>query len=258
MKHLIEEQIVLHYYGEAPDRDGVASHLESCPRCRAEFEKVKALLEQIPVTAVPEPPDYLAQKVWLHVRDRMDERRAQEWSWRGFFSPTRFATAGAIAVLVIAAFLAGRFWPGHRDINQNPQTAEVTPAPVTNPQRVVLVAVGDHLERSQMLLIEIMNTDPKDRVDLSHEQERARNLLDNNRLYRLSAQTTDPTVAPVLDELERVLTEIANSPAQPSANDLRVIRSSIQSQDLLFKIRVVHSNVTEESDASSKQVNQRL
>lgn len=252
MKHLTEEQIVLHYYGEVPDGDRVATHLESCPRCRAEFEKVKALLEQIPVAAVPEPPDYLAQKVWLHVRDRMDERRAREWSWRWFFSPTRFATAGAVAVLVLAAFLAGRFWPHSTEIGQKP------PGPPVNSERVVLVAVGDHLERSQMLLIEIMNTDAKDRVDLSHEQERARNLLDNNRLYRLSAQTTDPTVAPVLDELERVLTEIANSPAQPSANDLRVIRSSIRSQDLLFKIRVVHSNVTEESDASSKQVNQRL
>lgn len=254
MKHLIEEQIVLHYYGEAPDGDRVATHLESCPRCRAEFEKVKALLEQIPVKAVPEPPDYLAQKVWLHVRDRMDERRAWDWKW--FFSPARFATAGAVAVLVLAAFLAGRFWPGPPPAPGPEPT--VQGAGGVNPDRVVLVAVGDHLERSQMLLIEIMNTDLKDRVDLSHEQERARNLLDNNRLYRLSAQTTDPTVAPVLDELERVLTEIANSPAQPSANDLRVIRTSIQSQDLLFKIRVVHSNVNQESDASSKQVNQRL
>lgn len=257
MKHLTEEQIVMHYYGEAPDSQELAEHLASCAECRAEFEKLKALLAQIPATPTPEPPEYLEQKVWFYIRDRMDERRARDWKW--FFSPARFATAGAVAVLVIAAFLAGRYLvPPHRtDISKNPPIARDTGAGL-NPQRVVLVAVGDHLERSQMLLIEIMNTDAKDRVGLSHEQEQARNLLDNNRLYRLSAQTTDPTVAPVLDELERVLTEIADSPAQPSANDLRVIRSSIQSQDLLFKIRVIHSNVTEESNASSKQVNQRL
>jgi hypothetical protein len=253
MKHLTEEQIVLHYYGEEPDEAAADSHLASCPQCRAEFEKIKALLEGIPVTPVPEPPDYLAQKVWFHVRDRMHEREPWSWSWKGFFSPAKFATAGAVAALMIAAFLAGHFWSRPTPPVPSP------PTPQVNSRRVVLVAVGDHLERSQMLLIEIMNTDTKDRVDLSQEQERARSLLDNNRLYQISAPTSgDPAVAPVLDELERVLTEIANGSAQPSARHLREIRSNIESQDLLFKIRVVHSNVTREEDATSKYVNQRL
>ena len=153
---------------------------------------------------------------------------------------------------MIAAFLAGHFWRPGPEIGPKP------PVPPVNSERVVLVAVGDHLERSQMLLIEIMNTNPKDHADLSLEQDWARSLLDNNRLYRVSAQRSDPAIAPVLDELERVLTEIANGPAQPSASDLREIRRNIESQDLLFKIRVVHANVTGEEDAFSKYVNQRL
>jgi hypothetical protein len=109
---------------------------------------------------------------------------------------------------------------------------------------VVLVAVGDHLERSQMLLVEIMNTDAKDNVDLSSEQRQARELLDANHLYRVSAQRTgDPQVARLLDDLGRVLTEIANSPSDLSSADLQQIRSRIQSEGLLFKVRVVGSEV---------------
>ena len=251
MKHLSEEQIILHYYGDAGNDEAIDQHLEACAECRDEFEKVKALLGEIPATPVPEPPDYLEQKLWLHLRDRLLAEKPS--AWHRWFAPSRWATAGAVAVLVLAAFLAGRFWP-HQGPPQGPQVVQA------NPERVVLVAVGDHLERSQMLLIEIMNTDSKDRTEIASEQELARNLLDTNRLYRVSAQQTGNTaIAPVLDELERVLVEIANAPPDPTSGDLKEIRRRIQSQDLLFKIHVVKSNVTAEGDALSRpSANQRL
>jgi hypothetical protein len=115
---------------------------------------------------------------------------------------------------------------------------------VANPQRVVLVAVGDHLERSQMLLVEIMNTDATSPGDLASEEKQARDLLDANHLYRVSAQRTgDPQIARLLDELGRVLTEIANSPSDLSPADLQQIRGRIQSEGLLFKVRIVGSEV---------------
>lgn len=253
MTHLTEEQIVLHCYGDAKDGAAIDRHLESCAQCRTEFENVKALLAEIPPATVPEPPAYLEEKLWLNLRDKLPAQRPSA-GWRTWFSQSKWATAGAVAVLVIAAFLAGRFWPHQTNVQKPPESAQV------NPQRVVLVAVGDHLERSQMLLIEIMNTDPKDPNDFSSEQTLARNLLDSNRLYRVSAaKTGDPAIAPVLDELERVLAEIANAPSDPTPGDWREIRSRIQSQDLLFKIHVVHSNVSREGEAlSSSAVNQRL
>lgn len=250
MKHLTEEQIVLHCYGDATDGEAVDQHLQACPQCRTEYWKVKSLLAEIPVTPVPEPPEYLEEKIWLNVRDRL---KGASW-WERFVSPTSFAIAGAMAVLLVAAFFAGRFWP-------HAQERQVAGAvSQANPQRVVLVAVGDHLERSQMLLIELMNGDSKDSGDLSVEQKLARNLLDDNRLYRQSAvKTGDPAVARLLDELERVLAEVANSPSDATAADMREIRSRIQSQDLLFKIQVVHSNVTQERETPRNSANtQRL
>ena len=236
MKHLTQEQIVLHCYGDAKDGEAIEGHLRECSECRAEFGKVKALLKEIPPAEVPEPPAYLEQKLWLNLRDRLEEEPSPRW--QRFLAPSRWAIAAAVAVLVVGAFLAGRFWQRTPEVLRDSAQVQV------NPQRVVLVAVGDHLERSQMLLIELMNTDVKDWVDLSDERQQARDLLDDNRLYRVSAQQKgDPAVAHVLDELERVLAEIANSPEQPTAGDVREIRKRIESQDLLFKIQVVGSKV---------------
>jgi hypothetical protein len=236
MNHLSEEQIVLHYYGDAENSGEIEHHLAGCPECRAQFEQVQALLQQIEAVNVPEPAAGFEEKTWLNLRDHLPEKR--KGFFQQLFASPKWALAGAMALLLVAAFLTGRWWPRGHDIAGVPKPGEV------NSQRVVLVAVGDHLERSQMLLVEVMNADAKGPIDLSFEQSQARELLDANYLYRVSAQRTgDPQVAHVLDELGRVLTEIANGPADLSAADLSEIRKRIQSEGLLFKIRVVGSHV---------------
>lgn len=252
MKHLTPEEIVLHCYGDAPEGEKIELHLQHCAQCRVEFERMKAFLAEIPASPVPEPAAYLEEKLWLNLRDQLpDEKQA---AWKAFLIPSRWTAIGAVAVLVIAAFLAGRFWPHQSAVQTQTQSVQV------NPERVVLVAVGDHLERSQILLVEIMNADPKEAADFAEERQQARNLLEDNRLYRLSALQNDkPVVANVLDELERVLTEVANSPAEMTAGDVMEIRRRIQSEDLLFKIHVVGSTVLKPGNqAPTNPANQRL
>jgi hypothetical protein len=235
MKHLNEEQIVLHFYGDAEDKAGVAQHLGECAACRAEFERVQSMLQQIEPIEVPEPPATFEEKTWLNVRDRLPEKH----SWTAWLrSPKQWVLAGSMVALLVVAFVAGRFWP--RPVQP------VTPANVAhvNPQQVVLVTVGGHLQRSEMLLVEIMNSDANTPLDFSAEQGRARDLLDANHLYRVSAQQAgDPKVARLLDELGRVLAEVANGPKEISPDDLKEIRGRIESEGLLFKVRVVGSDV---------------
>lgn len=233
MNHLSEEQIVLHCYGDAEDTSVVVQHLEQCAECRGRFERVEELLRQIEPIEAPEPAAVFEEKMWLRIRDRLPRKGSGFQQW--IFGPVGRWAIGAVAVLlIVGGFVAGRFWPHAPD-------KVVERIPVADPQKVVLVAVGDHLERSQMLLVEIMNADPD---TLGDEQKQARDLLDSNYLYQASAQRTgDPQVARLLDELGRVLTEIANSPSQMSASDLRQIRGQIQSNGLLFKVRVVGSEV---------------
>ena len=252
MKHLSEEQIVLHCYGDAEDAQEVRRHLEECPACQGKVERVRQLLRQIEPLEVPEPPAVFEENMWLNLHDRLPEKAGGFWQWFLSLPKTgaletpwswawwggKWALAGVAVLLIAAAFVAGRLWPRPEIQNVQNQPAAATP------QRVVLVAVGDHLERSQILLVEIMNTDAKDPVDLSSEQKQARDLLDANHLYRVSAQRTgDPQIEPLLDELGRVLTEIANSPPELSPSDFEQIRGRIQSDSLLFKVRVVGSEV---------------
>ena len=254
MNHLSEEQIVLHYYGDAEEAAEVERHLAVCPNCRAEFARVQALLQQIEPLEVPEPAAGFEEKTWLNLRDRLPEKG--NFLKRLFGAQQKWALAGAMIGLLAVAFLAGRFWP-----RPGPQVVQQPPSQV-NPQRVVLVAVGDHLERSQMLLVEIMNADTKGPINFSNEQAEARELLDSNHLYRVSSQQAgDPQVAHLLDQLGRVLAEIANGPAEVSPGDLEQVRHTIQSEGLLFKVRVVGSEVNSRArrpEASGGNVNQRL
>ncbi|HTD25090.1 MAG TPA: hypothetical protein VK738_20750 [Terriglobales bacterium] len=233
MNHLSEQQIILHYFGDAESEEEIRSHLAQCHACRTEFEGVQSLLGKIEPTEVPEPPSFFEEKMWLNLRDRLPAKRSGFRQW--LRAPKKWALAPIAVLLLAAAFMAGRFWP-------RPPIVALKP----NPQLVVLVAVGDHLERSQMLLVEIMNADTNagHALDVSDEQQQARDLLDANHLYRLSAQHVgDPQVAGVLDDLGRVLAEIANGPSELSPDELKEIRTRIQSQELLFKIKVIDSQV---------------
>src|SRR5260370_2068636 len=251
MKHLSEEQIVLHYYGDAEAHLEVRRHLSDCPDCQAKFERVQAVLTKIEPAEVPEPPEFFEEKTWLNLRDRLAR---QPGSLRGWLvAPTKWrvpavprfwarwgrkwALAASLVVLLAVAFLAGRY-------GRIGNVASPSNVAAVNPERVVLVAVGDHLERSQILLVEIMNSYTKGSVDLTTEQRQARDLLDANHLYRVSAQQAgDPAVARLLDDLRRVLTEIANAPSELTAADLQAIPGRIQSQGFPFKIPLSGSQV---------------
>ncbi len=110
----------------------------------------------------------------------------------------------------------------------------------------MLVAVGEHLDRSQMILVELVNNESKGPVDISEEQHRAEDLIGDNRLYRQAALTSgDTRVSSVLDELQRVLLEIAHSPSKLDSAEFEQIRRRIEAEGILFKIRVVGSNLRE-------------
>jgi hypothetical protein len=254
MNHLSEEQIVLHYYGDAEEAADIDRHLAVCVECRAEFARVQSTLQQIEPLEVPEPIAGFEEKTWLNLRDRLPEKGG--FLRRLFGNQQKWALAGAMLMLLAGAFVAGRFWP-----REGQHVAQQPPAQV-NPQRVILVAVGDHLERSQMLLVEIMNADAKGPINFSSEQAEARELLDSNHLYRVSSQQAgDPQVARLLDQLGRVLAEIANGPAEVSPQDLEQVRHTIQSEGLLFKVRVVGSEVNSKvrrPELSGSNANQRL
>ncbi len=256
MNHLSEEQLVLFYYGESapgesPEDRGIETHLAQCEQCRAEFRALQLVLNTVDSAPVPERGAEFGQAVWQRIAGQVGARRRKRvFSWRIW--------APATAVLVLAAFLAGRF--SHRPGGaQAPPAQNVAQNNQQVRERILLVAVGDHLERSQMVLAELSNApEGQGKLDISDERKMAEELLDDNRLYRQTARSTgDTTVASLLDDLERVLIEIAHSPSEVSGAQLSELQQQIESHGLLFKVRVLGSHVREEErvPAGAKEKN---
>lgn len=241
MNHISEEQLVLLYYGESSEAPVVEQHLADCETCRAEYRALQLVLNTVDSAPVPERgPDY-GSAVWQRIEKRLGRRR-KRWS----FAPW-WIWAPAMTALLVGAFLAGRLThkPVGPEVAKNQQIRE----------RILLVAVGDHLDRTQMVLAELSNApNGKGKLDITGERQMAKELLEDNRLYRQTAHRTgDTAVANVLDDLERVLIEIAHSPTEVSSDQLEELRQQIESRGLLFKVRVLGSRVREEEIAPSAQ-----
>ena len=243
MSHIQEEQLILHYYGEAGDAGEIAAHLESCESCRNEFESIQRLLESMNRLPVPERGADYGRDVWRRIQPRIGNPESNVIA----FPARRWFSYAAIAAMLTLAFYIGRF-------SQRPRPGDPAGAPPVQqaaqqvtPQvreRILLVAVGDHLERSRMVLAELTNGSAPHSGDITLERDRAQDLLEENRLYRQTArQSGDSKTAGMLDELERVLAEVAHSPAKISSPELDRLRARIEDQGLLFKVRVVESNI---------------
>ena len=190
----------------------------------------------MPAPAVAEAFD---RTVWARLEPSLSPRR--HWLSWFVFSPANLAWAAAVVVLVAGAFFAGRMTP-HQHTNE-PQAATADQIR----EGVLLVDVGEHLDRSQTMLVELVNAEPDiDGADLTAEREHVEELLAANRLYRQSASATgDVALGQLLDELERLLVEVAASPDTMPAEDLQRVQQRISAKDLLFKVRIVSSAVKE-------------
>lgn len=229
MNHPSEEQFVLYYYGEAAE---IGSHMDGCEACRATYQALQRVLNTVDSFPVPERAADYEDRVWASIEGRVRAKRRLAWRLRPWLA------AAAMAVIVVSAFLAGRAW-------RQPAPVRVADGGVR--ERVLLVAVGDHLERSQTVLAELANAGtPTGKLDISYERQAAEDLVESNRLYRQTASASgDVATESLLDELEPVLLEIAHSPTELSAGELKSLRSQIEDRGILFKVKVFGTRVAQ-------------
>jgi hypothetical protein len=247
MSHLSEEELILHYYSEEGDVFAAEQHLDECDECRAHYASLQRVLNVVDSLPVPARGEEYGGEVWRRLEGRLPSRRWWSVGWSQ--GPWRWAgAAAALASLVVVAFLAGRMYPRVRPRVAPPVESA---ADKQGGERVLLVAVGDLLERSQMVLIELNHASPSEKLDISAEQERASDLASENRLYRQTAlRSGDTAMAGVLDDLERVLVDIAHEPAQMAPAELENLQHRMESAGILFKIRVLGTNVKQKQESA--------
>jgi len=220
MNHLNEEQLVLAFYGDI-DRD-TREHLDNCHQCQAAFAREQRLLNDLPEQAIPERNENYGAEVWARIQPQLQKPQRRWLAW--------WTLAPAMAALLMVAFFAGVLTERQKKTQGFSSGAR---------DRVLLITMGNHLDRSQILLAELVNAKPG-AIDFNEERTRANDLLVENRLLRLAAARNGETSsAALLDELERVLLDVSHNPSTLSEPELEEV------QGMLFKVRIIDSNIQE-------------
>jgi hypothetical protein len=155
-----------------------------------------------------------------------------------------WVTAPGLVLLLVGVFFLGRFSLRV----QTPVTPHVMAGLSDQArERILAIAVADHLDRVQTLLTEIADDNSTGPDHFANDRERAEDLVQEERLMRQSLEAQGETATTnFLDEVETFLTEAAHTPDNASAKDVNDLRDRMESGSLLFKVRVVESNLRNE------------
>jgi hypothetical protein len=250
-RHLTDEDLLLEFYGEgSPDeRVALRAHLDACDRCRALERELRGVLALVDTEPVPEPPEGFEREMWARLEPQITRNAGAATSnvgaafrrpFRTFELP-RWAFAVGTAVLAIGAFSLGRVW----DPPSAPSPEAIADVTDVN-ERLLRSEVEEYLERSQRALVELVNADDSAPVVPASDRARAADLVADGRLYRRSFENGgDAETRDLLEDVERVLVEIANGSEDETSNDLSGVRMRISNQDLIFRLRVMTAEMRE-------------
>ncbi len=243
MSHLTEEELIAHAYSE-DGKDAAQQHLGACGECAKAYTALRSDLAEMRFTAPPVRDDALyGKRVWESISGSLPayEVRKAQWLrgglWRGL------SYAAAALALVICAFIGGRLWE-HRKAQtvagNHPQQNQ--PGIAHPPQRVVVVVLSDHLDRSERLLMELKHVDAGSAGMISPLQDEAQSLLAANRICRQKTKhDDDPALATALDRLDHLLVQLANQPGGLDSTTISKLQDEMNADGLLFEVRVLRS-----------------
>jgi hypothetical protein len=233
-RHLSDDQLVLLYYREPLDEAGLDGHLGACAACLGRFQTLSRVLQVVAQDEVPEPSGDFESRMMALVTDRVrNEERGKVLRFPSRL--TRYVAAvAAIAACLVVAFTVGR---------RIGRVEEQTFTAAQSQERVLLTALGEHLGRSRVTLVQIKNGEVSE-ADLKALQAAADNLVNASRLFRAAAERAgEGQIAGVMEETERLLVGFASAPAGDAKTELDGLRKRVDSKDLLFRLQVMEGQV---------------
>jgi hypothetical protein len=261
------------------EREEIERHLDTCAACRDDLAVLREALALIP-RPDDDPAGERSQEFWetfaYRLERRISSRPAPRWqsAYRSFLdSVLSFAVmrkgqialagvASALAVLAFALFLRPQANRTPVLPSQAQVSAEPSPQPATRPDvpetkgiavpketipaspssRFVDNRVSDYFRKSKILLIGISNlrNDPETIPDLRTEGRVSRDLVKEARYLR-NDRKLDPRARALIEELNRVLIQLASLAERSDASGIEIVRGGIRQENLLFKIRMAET-----------------
>jgi hypothetical protein len=248
MTHLNTEELIAHLYGD----DDKPKHLEDCAACARAFAALKSDMAEM---SFPEPPErdasYGARK-WASLAPLLVSYQAPRKTWLGGGLRRGFSFALACALLIACAFLGGRFWERKQT---HPIASNQKPLPLSESaptERIVVVVLSDHLDRSERLLMELKHANVDSTALASPLRDEARTLLVANRIcWQKAGSGDDPRLAAALERLNHLLEELANQSESSNPATLTRLQHDANVDGLLFEVRVLRSGLPERPTAAT-------
>ena len=245
MTSISDNDLILYFYKDGLDAERIASidaALLIQPGLHMRYQALVRMLDEVDRAPLIEADQEFSARTWRRLQARLDAADAKRtragWMRQAasglhrLLAP-RFALVAAclLALAVGVGYYAGRHnanEPGARD---NAMAA-----------RVLDAYVADHLRATEGLLLTAVNSD--DAGLRAGNSDLAATLVDSNRLYAAAAARSGNTrLAEFLRQLEPVLIELANQPADAPVQSLDGLRDYLRKTDLLFQVRATQARI---------------
>jgi hypothetical protein len=256
MEHLSPEGLVAMYYNdEAPEATKSAqNHVAECADCAAAYRSLENDLKALGTVEAPERGEDYGERMWQRVAAELPAAggaaatlgfhstvlkpasKWRSWMWMGL------SYAAGCAVLATAAFYVGTVWEHQQHLKREAARDALRKPGAPEKPRVVVVVLGDHLDRSERLLVELKHADADNQELVRPLRDEARGLLAANHVFREDADKSgDEDLSQALDKLDKLLREIANEPGGLNKASLERLQQEMTNEGLLFEVRVLRS-----------------
>ena len=244
MNPIRDNDLILYFYRDGLDAARMAeidAALQISEPLRARYAELRRRLDAADTAPPIEPDADFTRRVWRRLEQRIDAGTETRRTWTdalrdlldSLLSP-RFAIAATalLAVAVGIGYYAGR----------HSATIEVAERDNAMAARVLDAYVADHLRATEGLLLTAANSDSTELA--AGNSELAATLVDSNRLDAAAAARAGNTrLADFLRQLEPVLIELANQPADASVESRDGLRDYLRKTDLLFQVRATQARI---------------
>ena len=246
MNPIRDNDLILFHYRDGLDAGRIAqveAALGADPDLRVRYASLQRMLGAVDTVPPVDVDADFAARVWRRLEQRIENaapaRARRRWRERlhdllhSLRSP-RFAMA-ATCLLAIAVGIG--YYAGRSSALREPPAHDGAMA-----ARVLDAYVVDHLRATEGLLLTAANSDSMNLR--SGNADLAATLVDSNRLYAAAAARSGNTrLADFLRQLEPVLIELANQPADASVESVEGLRDYLRKTDLLFQVRATQARM---------------
>ena len=248
IRELFVDALYEELHGE--DLRMLEEHLKECASCAGEFASMRSTLKVMDGRERPEPEPVF----WQNFDEKLQQRILESKAWEIKVIPFRqripqwaWQTAAALIFVGIGVAI-GRFYlkeeaPVHNVQNIKPEIHTVSADQETK----------RFLERSEVLLLGVVNTDPATEEayssDFAHQKEVSRDLVHEASLIK--PRLTDPRqrrLRELVSDLEVILLQIANLEAEQDQPEIEVLKSGVDRKGLLLKINLEQLRLSSPTD----------